>query len=592
MNRESQMLRRINGHRAAKELSKLARLSRLSRLDSQMAEILTSEGVLCPIEGVVVLSDDMGVARWEIAIWHGKAVYVGFLAFPRDAAMPPLISYRERPGGRDLVGTIIRVFRALADATIDSMREKEDYEQEEQEEQAEEVLLGVEDDDQLEVDLIMESWYPGSSAAEIMEAIRATLLKCLGDASLVLDEASGTRPRQGKEMAKGYENAPSREEQPALDTGGGAESLLSLPDEVLEDDDFAAWHEAACDQTSAAPSHVSFEEQCFSQTLDQPAVQMVLLPHTPACTAAADVLMSLLENRHITSHIYPASSPGNIWPPFAWVVVCLVDSAKIGPDEWEAFKVGVARGNAVVVPVLVAEEVSGDDQLGRAPGWTRELSWVSWRGEGRDGDAACGRVVDYCTDVAHIQDMTREDEEDKARGSHFVSYCWSNSSMAARAGCIPTSITVGDDWSDPRQIAAAIGGITIIDCDNGGACSQHGVLHWAHRCLSICECAVLFASDEYAASPRCVLEGWHVLSCNPGGFRSAGMAVIVAVVGQANEGMQNDVADSKDWEKTWLGKAASGCARVDFRGIKDRASFNVATSETFKNCLLPVCRKW
>jgi hypothetical protein len=75
---------------------------------------------------------------------------------------------------------------------------------------------------------------------------------------------------------------------------------------------------------------------------------------------------------------------------------------------------------------------------------------------------------------------------------------------------------------------------------------------------------------------RCVLEGWHALSTNPGGFRNAEIAVVVAVVGRVLKEKHNDGQDARGWQHTWLGKAVSGCARVDFRGISDREKFDDA----------------
>jgi hypothetical protein len=208
------------------------------------------------------------------------------------------------------------------------------------------------------------------------------------------------------------------------------------------------------------------------------------------------------------------------WPPFAWVVVCLVEFSKVGPEEWAELALGLTRGNAIVVPVSVTmEEEEEEEEEGFAssnppkeasmPGWAKQLSWESWGKSGnaspRGGYAVCERVRQCCSSIATCP-KTSLGKEGEADGRHFVSYCWSNSSMCSRVGSIwggiPKSLVAGNKWCDPREIAAALGGLASIDCDFGGECSQLGVLHWARSSMSKCQCTVLFVSDEYAVSPR------------------------------------------------------------------------------------------
>jgi hypothetical protein len=551
------------GISAAGQLSNLAKEGRLGRLDSQMAEILTSGGTVSEsneersspiVEGVVMAENPNRVLRWEIGLGHGRETYVASIVFPDDASLPPLVRARDRPGGKDLVGTIIRMNRARAAAELGYLEQQREEE----------------GDDELELDLIMHDWHQGSGAAEMLDAIRISLANCLKPEEVNAQEEDGGREEVN---AKEEEGEGSLYNQVASDRDTVSESDI----ECGNGDDLSAAYEEACEDAQgellrcnseismaillllllllllfllpplncshpsppfphfpfADDTAVSLSKLCrLLDAPDQPPVQLVTMPHTAATTEAAQSIMTELAIRNIACSVREGDNGAkgaSAWPPFAWVVVCLVEISMVGPEEWAKLALGLTRGNAIVVPVSVTMEEKEKEEEERfatsnppdeasIPGWAKQLSWESW---GKSGDASphggyavCERVRKCCLSIAPGPN-TSSGKEGETDGRHFVSYCWSNSSMCSRVGSIwggiPRSLVVGNEWCDPREIASALGGVASIDCNFGGECSQLGVLHWAHSSMEKCQCTVLFVSDEYAVSPRCATSSPKIL---------------------------------------------------------------------------------
>jgi hypothetical protein len=237
------------GIRPAGQLSNLAKEGRLGRLDSQMAEILTSSGAVSEsneerfssmVEGVVMAENR--VLRWEIGLGHGRETYVASIVFPDDTSLPPLVRARDRPGGKDLVGTIIRMNQARAAAELGYLEQQREEE----------------GDDELELDLIMPDWHQGSEAAEMLDAIRISLANCLEP-----EEGNAKEEEGGREEVKvKKEDGEGRAHLVCADGAkrGGEGSLYN---QVASDGDVASETDMECgngldsDDLSAA-----YDEAC------------------------------------------------------------------------------------------------------------------------------------------------------------------------------------------------------------------------------------------------------------------------------------------------------------------------------------------